>query len=120
MHVDSWGRSSGGGGGGGGPGGPGGIEEYPVYEINVALFSLSQRMYPSPSPNKMFQELYHRGHKVGQVYKDNVYLYNNFHFKIKYHVGSMPGKFRITGFEVSVLGRCRFLTYLTVCQIYHT
>ena len=59
-------------------------------------------MYPSPSPNKMFQELYHRGHKVGQVYKDNVYLYNNFHFKIKYHVGSMPGKFRITGFEVKI------------------
>ena len=48
------------------------------------------------------QELYHRGHKIGQLYNDKTYLYNYFNFKIKYHEGSTPGKYRIVGFEVSL------------------
>ncbi|KAL5248891.1 hypothetical protein ACHWQZ_G017919 [Mnemiopsis leidyi] len=68
------------------------------YDVHLILDNLPvARKYSSPD-GKI--ELYHRGHKVGQVYQNNVYLYNNFHFKIKYHVGSITGKFRITGFEV--------------------
>lgn len=68
------------------------------YDVHLILDNLPvARRYTSPDGSI---ELFHRGHKVGQVYNQGVYLYNNFAFKIKYHLGASPDHFRITGFEV--------------------
>jgi len=68
------------------------------YDVHLILDNLPvARKYSTPDGQI---NLFHRGHKVGQVYKNSVYLYNNFNFRIKYHDGSESGKYRITGFEV--------------------